>query len=299
MRSRQLKTSINSALWVVLCFLLVSCEEEAPDYTTELIGSYIVDYSIIDGSSTDYSAMPLEETRFVVISSSSFTEYANFENLCDTNSVTQAKVITDVTDTLIYFDDGTHRFYALSDDGLILTYEDDQYTLSYYSGTIPPTVWGDPSLLTNDVYEPDNSFVEATSISAAGSSQEHYQAVCDDEDYFKFDALGGTIYIIDVSAKGSPELDLTLTLFTAEGDTVAFNDDRDSNDLDPELEWLCDEDGEYYFVVKKYWDYLNPGDSTDDAPGTYTATVDVTKELSRSSNPQHPKISKAKSLFPR
>lgn len=262
-----------------LGIVLMTCEDATIDYTSDIAGEYIVGTAFIDGITTDYSSLPLEDAWIIDINDESFISYENDINQCDSTYTEELRVIASVTDTSIVFEDDSHFFYSMGTGSLTLYNGEDVITLIAYGSDIPPSSWTDPSQLTNDTYEPDGELSQATSISAAGTIQSHYSAVCDDEDYFSFDALGGTSYIIEAEAGAGSDIDLTLSLYSADGDSVGYNDDQTATNVDPKLEWTCPASGNYYFIVKKYWDYLDPGNSSDDVRGDYTISVDVTKAL--------------------
>ncbi len=258
---------------------LVTCEDAVIDYASDIVGVYIVQSAYIDGVSTDYTALPIEDAWIVDINKDNLIYYTNEINQCDTNYNADIREIESVTDTSIIFTDESRLYYTTSSDLLTLSLDDDVLTLESYSDTIPPAVWSDPTLLTNDIYEPDGSFILATRLSAAGATQTHYSAVCDDEDYFVFETLTGTSYVIEIDAATGTKIDLTISLYSVAGDLVGFSDDQSATNVDPLLEWTCPDSSDYYFVVKKYWDYLDPGNSLDDEKGAYTVSVDVTKNL--------------------
>ena len=265
---------------------MVACEDATIDYTSDIVGVYIVETATIDGFTTDFTTLPLEEAWFFDISSDNLLSYVNDINLCDSTYQMDGRVIDSVTDTAIIFTDDTRLYYTIDAEQLMLLNDDDVITLIDYGSVFPPPSWTDPGRLTNDIYEPDSSLSLANRISAAGSIQTHYSAVCDDEDYFIFEALDSTIYVIEASAVGNTDIDLTISLYSGQGDLVDFNDDQSTTDVDPKLEWTCQGTGEYYFVVKKYWDYLDPGNSLDDEKGSYTVSVDVTKNLIKPATPE-------------
>jgi len=274
-----LPQGLNKSCFLFLVLLMVSCEDAVIDYASDIVGAYIVETANIDGGYTDYSILPLEQALIIDIGSSDFLSYTNAINLCDSSYIIDTLEIDSFTDTAIVFRDDTRLYYSIEDEQLILWNGDDMMTLVEYTTSFPPASWRDPALLTNDTYEPDSSISLASRISAAGAVQSHYSAVCDDEDYFIFEALDSTTYVIEVNAVGSTGLDLTISLYFGQGDLVDFNDDQSTTDVDPKLEWTCEGTGEYYFIVKKYWDYLDPGNSEDDKRGAYTVQVDVTKDL--------------------
>ncbi|MBT3228406.1 MAG: hypothetical protein HOD43_06140 [Candidatus Marinimicrobia bacterium] len=276
---------LHKVCLLLLGLLMVACEDATIDYSSDVVGVYIVETATVDGIYTDFSALPVEEAWIIDITQNNLLSYFNDINLCDSTFELNAKEIESVTDTSIYFGDNTRMYYSIQAENLVLTSNDDVITLADYGSDFPPASWTNPARLTNDIYEPDSTLDLATRISAAGALQTHYSAVCDDADFFIFEALDSTTYIIEIDAEAGSDIDLTLTLYSAAGSFVVYNDDQSTTDVDPKLEWDCEDSGDYYFMVKKYWDYLDPGNSLDDEKGAYTVSVDVTKTLMKVSPP--------------
>ncbi|MBT4034942.1 MAG: hypothetical protein HOB84_14325 [Candidatus Marinimicrobia bacterium] len=265
-----------------LGLVMVACEDATIDYSSDILGIYIVENTTVDGIYTDYSTLPIEEAWIIDITADNLLSYVNDANLCDSTFSLDARVIDMVTDTSIVFTDNTYLDYSNNNEQLTLYNDDDVMVLAGFEYDFPPPAWTDPLFLTNDEYEPDSSLSLASRISAAGAFQTHYSAVCDDDDFFIFDALGGTVYIIEAEAAIGTDIDLTLSLYSTDS-LIAYNDDQASTNVDPKLVWTCLDSGDYYFIVKKYWDYLDPGNSLDDEKGAYTISVDVTKGLLQAS----------------
>ena len=259
---------------------MLSCEDATIDYASDIVGDYKVETTTIDGIYTDYSILPLELAWIIQISKDNLVYFLNDLNQCDTSYLTPyAREIKSISDSTIIFSDNTSMTYTIRTGGLTLTMDGDIINAANYDGSFPPAVWTDPTLLTNDAYEPDGSLSQATMISAAGAVQTHYSAVCDDDDYYIFEALIGTRYIIEAEAEAGSDIDLTISLYSLSGDRLAYSDDQSTSNVDPKVVWTCPDSADYYFVVKKYWDYLDPGNSLDDERGAYTVSVDVTKAL--------------------
>ncbi|NQT61802.1 MAG: hypothetical protein HQ556_02485 [Candidatus Marinimicrobia bacterium] len=268
-----------------LGLVIVACEDATIDYTSDIAGVYIVESATVDGVNTNYSTLPIEEAWIIDITADNLLSYVNDINLCDSTFNLDARVIDMVTDTSIVFTDDSDLYYSVEEGKLTLFNDDDVIVLVGYGYDFPPPSWSDPQFLTNDIYEPDSSLSLATRISAAGAVQIHYSAVCDDEDFYIFEALGGTTYIIEASAAAGTGIDLTLSLYSSDS-LEAFNDDQTTSNVDPKLVWPCLVSGDYYFIIKKYWDYLDPGNSEDDKKGAYTVSVDVTKGLLKAPPPE-------------
>lgn len=108
-----------------------------------------------------------------------------------------------------------------------------------------------------DPFEPNNSLGEAGEI-AINTSQR--QAICEvgDEDWVFFAGLQGKVYTIDILEMDAG-LDLSLELFNADEEQLAFNDDffnRDPaapnpNDLRPRIQsWTAPVNGLYYVRIR-------------------------------------------------
>lgn len=274
-----MKQRLKKGCLICVGFVMLACQDATIDYASDIVGIYMVETAVIDGVTTDYSNLPLEDAWIMDISQDNLLSYENAINQCDTTYRQEARIIESITDTSIVFEDGTRIYYTISVDQLTLVNNDDVITLVEYGSDFPPPSWTDPSQLTNDIYEPDDSLSQATRIAAAGSRQSHYSAICDDEDFFIFEALASTIYVIEAKAENGSDIDLTISLFSENGIMVDYNDDQTTTNVDPKLTWTCPVSGDYYFIIKKYWDYLDPGNSADDEKGAYTVSVDVTKNF--------------------
>lgn len=280
------RCKINSLVLSVI--LLTACEDATIDYASDVAGMYKVIAASIDGIETSYVDVPDEELWIIDITSDDFLSYQNEVNFCDSTYGIEMTEIESITDTTIVLTDETTIEYEFYESNLLISLNGNSMTLAVFDASFPPLAWTDPSHLYNDDYEPDSSLSLATRISAASAIQHHYSAVCDDEDFFIFEAIEGTTYVIEAKAQtiGTISLDLTLSLYSISGDSVAYDDDQTTTNEDPKIIWNCGETGDYYFVVKKYWDYLDPGNSLDDEKGDYTIRVDVTKGLLKPSEIQ-------------
>lgn len=138
------------------------------------------------------------------------------------------------------YEDGTEEF---------ITY------LKRYSGSIPPASWLEP--LADDSFEPDNNYETATAI-AVGETTDFHTTTSGDVDWFKFDAVSGETYLIQVSGY----VDGYLSLYHTDGSTLLdYSDDNYTVDVEisywgnPVLLWDCPSSGTYYFSVKGYDSY--------------------------------------------
>jgi hypothetical protein len=98
-------------------------------------------------------------------------------------------------------------------------------------------------VLSSDLYEPDNSFGQATSIPSDGTVQQHTLHNTSDIDYAKFDAVSGKSYYLSLllgDVIGSP----TLTLIGTDGTTVLQN-----ASYPPSMVWKAPLSGTYYIRV--------------------------------------------------
>ncbi len=138
-------------------------------------------------------------------------------------------------------------------------------------GTNTPTFTATPTvgLFCEDAFEPDNRRERARVIDV-NTNQERTICPAGDEDWLVFGGVGGKIYTIDI-IKMSPGLDLTLELFDADGNSLAFNDDffdrdpPDPFDMRPRIQsWQSPRDAQYFIRVR---DAAGRG-----APG-YTYTI--------------------------
>lgn len=60
-----------------LGIVLMTCEDATIDYTSDIAGEYIVETAFIDGITTDYSSLPLEDAWIIDINDESFISYEN------------------------------------------------------------------------------------------------------------------------------------------------------------------------------------------------------------------------------
>ncbi|WP_026370382.1 PPC domain-containing protein [Kallotenue papyrolyticum] len=125
--------------------------------------------------------------------------------------------------------------------------------------TISPTPTGTPGPtptpgpLCLDSFEPDNQPAQAKELRP---DQPQTRAICPrgDEDWLVFGGVAGKVYTIDVTAM-SNGLDLTLSLYDATGNLLAFNNDfpRNNNpyDIRPRIQsWRAPANGNYYIKVR-------------------------------------------------
>lgn len=247
-----LKAFIKLIVLLPGLLFLFGCEEDTQDYAADIIDTYIVVSITAAGDTYDLTDLPLEQTFFITISRTMVTFYENDEDPCLDTYLAEADAIDEVTETKILMSDGSEVTYTMVGNSLQITDGEDVMVLEAYTGTVPPAIWTDPSLLPNDTYEPDNTMAMATTIAAGGTLQNHYLGICDDVDYFMFAAQAGISYIMETTTTDYPDLDMTLTLYSGNGSEIASDDDSGTG-WNPNLSWTCEVSGDYYFVVEGYW----------------------------------------------
>jgi hypothetical protein len=101
-----------------------------------------------------------------------------------------------------------------------------------------------------DDYESDDSYIEASDISTDGSPQTHWFHEAGDEDWVSFPAEEGTQYVINTSNLGSAS-DTYIYLYDTDGETIIDEND-DYIGVDSRIEWICNESGTYYVMVRHF-----------------------------------------------
>ncbi len=259
---------------VSIALVIFSCEETIPDYAADIINTYIIESGEIMGETIDLSDLPVEDALFIKITRDEVITYENSEDHCDEAYTMESDEIEGVTETAILFTDGSETGYSIVDGKLRIDDDGDIFVLAAYLGTLPPASWMDPSLLTNDTYEPNNDISTATTIAAGGTIQNHYMGACGDEDYFMFSATSGRTYIMETNTPLDEFLDLTLSLYAGNG-TFLDSDDDSGTDLNPSLHWTCQVSGDYYFLIEGFW--------SDDI-GNYSVAVIESGVLAKSAS---------------
>jgi hypothetical protein len=134
--------------------------------------------------------------------------------------------------------------------------------------------------LAADIYEPDNTYGQANTITTDGVVQTHDFDPAD-EDWVKFSAVGGTNYKIATSNLGE-NCDTYIYLLDTDGTTV-LNEDDDSR-VEPfasQIIWTATGPGTYsYYVRARHFDYSVEGSGTNYdisittfTPGSISGTV--------------------------
>lgn len=258
-----MKYLISILMAIFASFLIVGCEEEAEDYAADIINTYIIESIEFMGETFDFSDLPIEDAKLLKITRDEAITYDNAEDHCEDTYIMNVEEIEGVTATVILFADGSELEYSIVDGKLRIVDAGDVIMLAAYNGVVPPASWTDPSLLTNDTYEPNNEISTATTIAPGGTIQNHYMGDCGDEDYFMFSAIAGRNYIMETNSPLNDILDLTLLLYAGNG-TLLDSDDDSGTNYHPSLYWTCQVSGDYYFVIEGFW---------DDDIGNYSVSV--------------------------
>jgi len=248
-----MRNLLNLLIILPMVFVVLGCEEEAPDYAADIINTYIIESMEFMGETIDASDWPIEDALLIKITRDELIIYENDDNHCEDTYTEESDEIDGVTETAILFTDGSEMEYSIINGKLRIDDEGDVHFLVAYNGTVPPPAWTDVSLLTNDTYEPDNEIATATTIAAGGTIQNHYMGECGDVDYFMFSAVSGTSYIMETITPLDDELDLTLILYAGNGDLLDSDDDS-GTDWNPSLSWTCQASGDYYFAIEGWSD---------------------------------------------
>jgi hypothetical protein len=131
-------------------------------------------------------------------------------------------------------------------------------TTTYWYTMVPLTLtwcYSTPTLAFEDIYEPDNSFEQATQIVAnANVRQQHTLHTQQDEDWFKFYAVahipcGSGSYDIKIKPVGK-DIDVALDLYGPDGSTLLTKVNKAFNGQPETLTWSAPADGFYYLRVR-------------------------------------------------
>lgn len=272
---------------LMVIFLLITCEEDTAgpeNGSSELAGAWILQKTsrtvwvdgVIDQDDVDY---------FTIMDPYIFESVLFFQ--ADTMSYCENDVLSN--DYYCF----QRYLYSLGDDYITLNELDDddiwtrQYsldmdTLTFYGGDVdtynghtsevsseitwtryvddfPPSEWLTP--LSNDAYEPDNDAAEATLVMVSADALRHvwYPG---DQDWFTFQAQGGTTYIIQTFGSYLHWLSLLDT------DGITQLDVSESRWGNAEIEWTCPSSGNYYFKTAVHYE-----EGEDDAGAYYVSVV--------------------------
>ena len=121
------------------------------------------------------------------------------------------------------------------------------------------------------MYEPDDTWQQASSITVNEAAQSHNFDPPGDEDYVKFGAEPGNVYTIK-TLHLSEDNDTTLTLYDDDGTTeLAYNDEDPGAPRASKIVWECHEPGTYFVKAAP----LDPGIGGCDV----TYDIEVTSAL--------------------
>ncbi len=116
-----------------------------------------------------------------------------------------------------------------------------------------------------DQYEPDDTMADASEI-AVGESQSRSFHDESDVDYAWFEAKAQMAYVIATELT-SPDMDSILTLLDEDGNTLAVNDDYETDDyfgLESRIAWTSENAGRVFIEVSSW---------ADAQPGAYYLTL--------------------------
>ena len=100
-----------------------------------------------------------------------------------------------------------------------------------------------------DTYEQDNDSAHAKAITPGGPEQIHDICPAADQDWVKFTATAGQLYVIETYELGT-DGDTKICLFGTNGTTQLACDDDSGGGLASRLRWTAPGDGTYYLRVK-------------------------------------------------
>ncbi len=142
-------------------------------------------------------------------------------------------------------------------------------TVGTYNGTItvtsaeasnsPVDVPVALTICSDDSYEEDDTYTQASSITVNGSAQSHYLM---DPDFVSFSASSGNQYTIE-TFNLSAGTDTTLTLYDTDGTTFLIFDDDGGVGLASRIVWTAPASGTYYVMVDAFAQLYNCGESYD------------------------------------
>jgi hypothetical protein len=100
-----------------------------------------------------------------------------------------------------------------------------------------------------DLYEPDDTPDQGTSIATDGTEQRHNFHVEGDHDYVFFEAQATQAYIIE-ALNLAGDVDTIIYLYDEEGNELAYDDDNGAEPLASRLIWVPPENGTYYVMIR-------------------------------------------------
>ncbi|NIR51918.1 hypothetical protein GWO43_25425, partial [candidate division KSB1 bacterium] len=126
---------------------------------------------------------------------------------------------------------------------------------SFETGSIPVANWAIsleilPDTTEQDGLEPNNDMATATAINFGDARRASIDPATD-VDYFVFTGSAGDTISANVDAFAlNSTLDAKLTLLNALGDTVAQNDNESQEAVDPLLQTVLSDDGDFFLVME-------------------------------------------------
>ncbi len=107
-----------------------------------------------------------------------------------------------------------------------------------------------PLLCPTDTQEIDDNFYAARPISTNGSPASRLFDIVQDEDWFKFDAVAGTRYVVQTSNLASG-VDTIAQVYDLDGVTVLASDDNSGGGKASRLTWQAPLSGTYFIRVSR------------------------------------------------
>ncbi len=125
----------------------------------------------------------------------------------------------------------------------------------------------------DDVYEPDDSYLNSTNIPVNGTWQTHNFSSSDDDDWLNFNASAGEYYLIQTRNLSAPGLtDIRLFLYDTDGSTKLSADEAGTVDgyHSARIVWRAIGSGTYYLLLNE---------SGNDVGGSYNISVEQQGKL--------------------
>ena len=184
---------------------------------------------------------------------------------CLPQDVDDAAVQTACSDLLLALDsaviaEGHVGSWLANSHGLSIYWPDPASYDSVYSTLLlaTDTQWDEflqtsrPCATGGDPYEPDDNYLQASTIAAGEIQQYHWFCDYGDRDWAGFTAEAGATYYMGTKNLG-PWCDTTLTLYDTNHATIlGYNDDVEPGNLASFLSWTCPASGTYYMAVNHY-----------------------------------------------
>jgi len=201
----------------------------------------------------------------------------------------------DLDPALILFHEDGNSFVVDDDSGV------DEYAAIEYTATTTESLYalvandssavGEYTLIVAgdapDSYESDDIQSDANLISVDGAPQLHTLHVAGDKDWVKFPVAQGVTYVVDTTGYTQSSPDTMLSLYTADGTELDFDDDNGACTYS-HLEFTADETCMLWLEVSEYWDYVGAYQlsvdcddvtapvTTSDAVAAYTDSATIT-----------------------